>query len=206
MDSAQAALPTTALDAVTSSLPRMASIRPRGPAGVLAQRGLALVGLLIYPGCSDEGIDCEHEMDGAPGSGAVIVDVGKAGNQPETGATDTADLESDPAVAVRPAAATPGTTTPETPSQAAGMGVDYDSDGEYTVQIGLYNARAAAERVRKLDDLGYPVYAIAISDGGGVRVRIGYFRTRADARRFGEIFKEDTGSDYWIDRRSNEVF
>ena len=83
--------------------------------------------------------------------------------------------------------------------------VAFDRDGEFTVQIGIHDsARAARERVLELSKLGYPAYALAKRGDSRVRVRIGYFTTREDAERFGKIFKEDTGSDYWVDRRANE--
>ena len=114
----------------------------------------------------------------------------------------------------RPAAA------PATPSEAGVEGRDdesrtpdtslpgvvaFDRDGEFTVQIGIHDsARAAGKRVLELSKLGYPAYALAKRGDSRVRVRIGYFTTREDAERFGKIFKEDTGSDYWVDRRANE--
>ena len=83
--------------------------------------------------------------------------------------------------------------------------VAYEPDGVFTVQVGVYtDALKAAEQVAELGALGYPAYAIAQPDGKGVRVRIGYFRTREDARAFGDIFSEDHGADFWIDRRVNE--
>ena len=82
----------------------------------------------------------------------------------------------------------------------------YDDEGEFTVQVGLYaSSRQAGERVRELSTQGYPAYAIAVPSGGGFRLRIGYFKTHRQAERFGEIFKKDTGADYWIDRRTNEM-
>ncbi len=84
--------------------------------------------------------------------------------------------------------------------------VVFDREGDFTVQIGIYkDAGAARERVLELSKLGYPAYALGIRGESRVRVRIGYFTVREDAERFGEIFKEDTGSDYWVDRRSNEA-
>ena len=85
--------------------------------------------------------------------------------------------------------------------------IAYDDTGEFTVQVGLYDSsRKAGKRVRELSALGYPAYAIAIPSGSQFRVRIGYFESREMAKRFGEIFKEDTGAEYWIDRRSNEMY
>ncbi|MCY3761771.1 MAG: SPOR domain-containing protein, partial [Gemmatimonadetes bacterium] len=84
--------------------------------------------------------------------------------------------------------------------------VAYEPDGEFTVQVGVYSdVLKAAERVTELSALGYPAYVIAQPDGKGFRVRIGYFGTREDARAFGDIFSEDHGSDFWIDRRVNEL-
>ena len=84
--------------------------------------------------------------------------------------------------------------------------VAYEPDGEFTVQVGVYSdVLKAGERVAELRALGYPAYVIAQPDGKGFRVRIGYFGTREDARAFGDIFSEDHGADFWIDRRVNEL-
>lgn len=81
----------------------------------------------------------------------------------------------------------------------------YDPQGEFTVQIGVYkNAQVASRIVRELRAEGYPAYAIAFPEKEAVRVRIGYFRTRLDARRFGVIFQQDRAQNFWIDRKSNE--
>ena len=83
----------------------------------------------------------------------------------------------------------------------------YEPEGEYTVQIGLYeNAQIAGKIVSELSSAGYPAYAIANPGSKGVRVRIGYFGSRREAERFGRLFKEDRGLDYWIDRRSKESY
>jgi hypothetical protein len=83
----------------------------------------------------------------------------------------------------------------------------YEPEGEFTVQIGLYeNAQIAGKIVSELSSAGYPAYAIANPGSKGVRVRIGYFGSRGEAVRFGRLFKEDRGLDYWIDRRSKESY
>jgi len=83
--------------------------------------------------------------------------------------------------------------------------VAFDNDGEYTVQIGIYDTKEATHIVGELSREGYPAYAIPGPDTSkGVRVRIGYFKTETDARRFGAIFKEDRGGEFWVDRRRNE--
>lgn len=87
------------------------------------------------------------------------------------------------------------------------LAVVYDARGAFTVQVGVYSsAEMARKMVRELSTEGYPAYAIAQPDKKGIRVRIGYFVTRADAERFGNRFKQDRGMDFWIDRRSNETF
>ena len=86
-----------------------------------------------------------------------------------------------------------------------GQPVLFDPGGEFTVQVGAYqDSRIAGKIVLDLSGDGYPAYAIASPDGKEVRVRIGYFKTRKDAERFGRIFKEDRDTEYWVDRRSNE--
>lgn len=83
--------------------------------------------------------------------------------------------------------------------------IKYEPEGNFTVQIGLYeNAKIARKIVKELSSAGYPAYAIANPGSKGVRVRIGYFGSRREAERFGSILKEDRGLDYWIDRRSQE--
>jgi cell division septation protein DedD len=80
----------------------------------------------------------------------------------------------------------------------------FDPQGEFTVQVGAYDAPRAEQLVHQLKAEGYPAYALANPDRQGKRVRIGYFRTREDALRFGALFKEDRRLDFWVDRRANE--
>ena len=91
------------------------------------------------------------------------------------------------------------------PGDTPGDPVAFDPQGDFTIQIGHYqDTKAAARMVRELDAEGYPVYAIARPDGKGVRVRIGYFKTREDAQRFGQIFKADRGMEFWVDSRASK--
>jgi len=86
----------------------------------------------------------------------------------------------------------------------SGLPVVFEPQGEYTVQVGSFqDARLAARAASELRAVGYPAYTVA-SPGKGVRVRIGYFRTSADAQRFGEMFKADQGLEFWVDRRVDE--
>ena len=83
----------------------------------------------------------------------------------------------------------------------------FDPEGGFTVQVGVYkDPGKAGEIVRELSAAGYPAYALAGPDRKGVRVRIGYFRTREDAERFGRIFKRARKMDFWVDSRENERF
>mgnify|MGYP001030127770 FL=1 len=143
--------------------------------------------------CSDDGIDTDDEL------GYQLVVVGEG-----AGASDSSGLE---VGAVDSADAGATVASPGESSAAAASSVEYDPEGEFTVQVAVYpDARRAAERVLELDDLGYPAYAIAGIEGVGVRVRIGYFKTRSNAHRFGNIFSQDTGSEFWVDRRVNEMY
>ncbi|HIC70422.1 MAG TPA: SPOR domain-containing protein, partial [Candidatus Latescibacteria bacterium] len=139
------------------------------------------------------GIDTDDEL------GYQLVVVGEG-----AGASDSSGLE---VGAVDSADAGATVASPGESSAAAASSVEYDPEGEFTVQVAVYpDARRAAERVLELDDLGYPAYAIAGIEGVGVRVRIGYFKTRSNAHRFGHIFSQDTGSEFWVDRRVNEMY
>ena len=153
-----------------------------------------VAGMSLNLACSDDGIDTEDEL------GYQLVVVGEGG-----GASDSSGLK---VGAVDSAEG--GLTVPPSPAEssaAAASSVEYDPEGEFTVQVAVYpDARLAAERVLELDDLGYPAYAIAGVEGVGVRVRIGYFKTRSNALRFGSIFSQDTGSEFWVDRRVNEMY
>lgn len=155
---------------------------------------VCLVVALAGAGCSDVEVDRDDEL-GIDETASVddleliIVD-GDAG--------DSSD---------QAGAATGGSPPPARSEAGSGAAIAYDAQGEFTVQVGIHpDAREAGKMVRKLSDQGYPAYAIAKPDGNGVRVRIGYFGNRDDAVRFGRRFHRDTGADYWVDRRTNEMF
>lgn len=99
------------------------------------------------------------------------------------------------------AGAAPAEAAPSAPSDPSP--VFFDSDGQFTVQVGVYrDAQRADQKVRQLKDEGYPAYSVHST--AGARVRIGYFATHADADRFGRIFAKDHSVEYWIDRRTDE--
>ena len=159
------------------------------------RRGVVcLVLTLTGAGCSDVDVDGEDEIGGDGPASAddfelVIVD------------GDAGDSGGQAGVATGGSPPLPKSET------ASGTAIAYDAEGEFTVQVAIHpNAREAGKMVRELGAQGYPAYAIARPDGNGVRVRIGYFSNRDDAVRFGRRFQQDTGADYWVDRRTNEMF
>jgi len=85
---------------------------------------------------------------------------------------------------------------------APGEPVVLDPRGDWVIQVGSFAERAGADKlVGELRAEGYPAYRAAAPGGGGYRVRIGFFRTRGDADRFGQIFQADRHLQYWVDRR-----
>ena len=196
------------------------------PAGTSSGIRWLISRILLLPisatgiGCSGE-IDRSDEFGLAEGGGRIEVilldsSAYEPGETPESDAAAREDSEQpftgSTGFAGAPTGSTgsPGPTTGSLGTGDAREGrlagaVAYEPDGEFTVQVAVYSdALKAGEQVAELSALGYPAYAIPQPDGKGVRVRIGYFRTREDARAFGDIFSEDHGADFWIDRRVNE--
>jgi len=152
--------------------------------------------LAVLTACSDSEVDSADEL-GIEAEGYELVYV------------ETTRVETSPEVVEREKAAvqTIDKTAPALVDTlvASDQPIVFDDKGEYTVQIGVYDASQAAQVVGELSREGYPSYAIPSPDTtSGVRVRIGYFRSREDAQRFGAIFKADRGGEFWVDRRANE--
>ena len=83
--------------------------------------------------------------------------------------------------------------------------VYFDPNGGFSVQVGIYSDRSkATAAVEALAGDGYPAYSVPGNDDNTIRVRIGYFKSRSDADRFGRIFVEDRGGEFWVDLRANE--
>jgi cell division septation protein DedD len=83
--------------------------------------------------------------------------------------------------------------------------IHYDPQGGFTVQVAGYRDKKKAQAlVQELSQSGYPAYEIARSDGGEMRVRIGYFKTGEEAEAFGRRFQADRKMEYWVDKRENE--
>ena len=196
--------------------PRYSGSGHGNPALIRSRFGRLLLPLLLSIaattcGCSEE-IDRSDEFGLDQGGGRVEVIVLDSsgiqyGETPKSGGPVKGDGE-------KPLAGSDGSTGTSTGSTEDKDGrqgllagaVAYEPDGEFTVQVAVYSdVLKAGERVAELSALGYPAYVIPQPDGKGFRVRIGYFRTREDARAFGDIFSEDHGADFWIDRRVNEL-
>jgi len=149
--------------------------------------------LVLLVGCGEQEVDLEDELKGKEDYELVLLSEPKSPEKPPIPApADTPAVQPSPAdTAVVEAAAEPPIT--------------YDPAGEFTVQVGAFDeARLAGESVKRLSAEGYPAYAITNAGNKGARVRIGYFRTREEAERFGRVFKKDKGVEFWVDRRANE--
>jgi len=138
---------------------------------------------LTVSGCSDLEIDQRDELGLEEEGRRELVVIGA----PPKGADDDS-----------PASTYPSDPGPDEP-------VYFDPNGEFTVQVGLHadreNAAAAAAELAKE---GYPAYVVPSADNSGNRLRIGYFKSRGDADRFGRIFVADRGGEFWVDLRANE--
>lgn len=157
-----------------------------------------LLGIALL-GCGEQEADLEDELRGKEDGELVLLAPEKEPEkQPLFSPADTSAPHRPPTGTRLPARAVEAEVPPDPP-------IAYDPAGEYTVQIGAFDeARLAGERVRQLSAEGYPAYAITNTGNKGARVRIGYFRTREEAERFGRLFKKDKGAEFWVDRRANE--
>ena len=117
-------------------------------------------------------------------------------------ASDTSDA-SDASAASDTSDASDASAASDAEDTSDASPVFFDPDGQFTIQVGVFrDVKRADQKVRELKDEGYPAYSV--QSDAGVRVRIGYFANRADADRFGRIFAEDRGVEYWIARRADE--
>ena len=171
--------------------------------GLAKMLALVFLGWVVW-GCGGGAPDSEDELGHQEDEGRyelVFLDRPETGIEEET-PDSTSELPSGKASGsrVEPAVEAPEPVDTSTP----GLPVVFEPQGEYTVQVGSFqDARLAARAASELRAVGYPAYTVA-SPGKGVRVRIGYFKTSADAQRFGEMFKADQGLKFWVDRRVDE--
>lgn len=156
-----------------------------------------LLGVLLF-GCGAQEVDLEDELKGKEDYELVLLSPPKQAEKKQPAAQPDTSVRALRAPDSLAAAA-------KKEAQAAAPPIVYDPVGEYTVQVGSFDeARLAGEWVKQLSVEGYPAYAIANTGNRGARVRIGYFKTREEAERFGRLFKKDKGAEFWVDRRANE--
>ena len=86
------------------------------------------------------------------------------------------------------------------------------AEGDWVLQVNVHKSEAEADaQVAKLGSQGIPAYSVAVpSEGAGLagrywRVRVGRFRSRADAQAYGQRRIASKGLKFWIDRKSNET-
>ena len=157
-----------------------------------------LLGGVLF-GCGEQEVDLEDELKGKEDYELVLL------SQPKQPEKKPVPAQADTSLHALHAPDTLAAAKKEEQEVPAGPPIPYDPAGEYTVQIGSFDeARLAGEQVKRLSAEGYPAYAIANTGNKGARVRIGYFKTREEAERFGRLFKKDKGAEFWVDRRVNE--
>ena len=154
--------------------------------------------VLWIGGCSDSDVrEDEPAPESEPTGRSEIVILTPADSVSTPAGTSDASDTSDAS------GASDASDTSDTDDTSDASPVFFDPDGQFTVQVGVYqDAKRADRKVRELKDDGYPAYSV--QSDAGVRVRIGYFANRADANRFGRIFAKDRGVEYWIARRADE--
>jgi hypothetical protein len=94
-------------------------------------------------------------------------------------------------------------------SSSAAMPEGIVTDGRYVVQVSVFKSRRMAGNVvEKLAAQGYPAYVAEVQDpsaelsGTYHRVRIGSFRSLAEAGKFGDNTLKPLGYDFWVDKKS----
>jgi cell division septation protein DedD len=179
------------------------------PAAHLVNVGLKVVTcsfLLGWGGCSGE-IDSEDEL-GTPNQVAeeyelILVDGDQKVDVEKDEGSKNKEVEREASADLR---AVESISNPTDIDQAIAA-VIYHPEGQFTVQIGVYSdAKVAGKLVQQLSKDGFPAYAIENPNKKGVRVRIGYFSTQDDAKRFGELMKKDRNWEFWVDKRANESY
>ena len=147
---------------------------------------------------SDSDVREDAPAPDPPGRSEIVILTSADSVSTPAGTSDASDTRD-----ASGASDTSDTSDPDDPDDPDASPVFFDPDGQFTVQVGVYqDAKRADQKVRELKDDGYPAYSV--QSDAGVRVRIGYFANRADANRFGRIFAKDRGVEYWIARRADE--
>jgi len=115
-----------------------------------------------------------------------------------------------PAAVAPPPPPKPTPAAPATPVAGTPL-ADPGPDGDWVLQVNVHKSEAdASGQVAKLASEGIPAYSVVVpTEGGGLagrywRVRVGRFKTRAEAQSYGETRILPRGLKFWIDRKSNE--
>ena len=110
-----------------------------------------------------------------------------------------------------PTFTTPEEMEPETETYSADQELFTDAGG-FVVQVNVFKSERRAENlVSSLAERGFPAYVATVEDptpelpGTYHRVRIGNFRSIADAKTFGENTLLPMGYDYWVDNKSHDA-
>ncbi|MCK9182925.1 MAG: SPOR domain-containing protein [Fibrobacteraceae bacterium] len=83
-------------------------------------------------------------------------------------------------------------------------------EGGYTIQVGIQPSKKGANAIlKKLEDQNIKGYISEVENPGELegtyyRIRVGYFKTLAEAQNFGKSTLEPQGFAWWVDYRSND--
>ena len=120
--------------------------------------------------------------------------------QPDTAAEATGDLRAGPAASAPPTTS-PAAGTPRTGPAVAGPAA---GAGNLTVQVAAVRRKAEAQGiVDRLVKKGYPAFVYTPPSGdraGGYRVRVGQFKSRAEAEAMAGRLKKEEQYKPWITR------
>lgn len=96
-------------------------------------------------------------------------------------------------------------------SKGSSFSGEFSETGAYTVQVSCVRSKELADAVaEKMKAKGYPAYVAEVQNptpalsGAYYRVRIGGFAGISQAKDFGENTIVAEGSQYWVDKKSND--
>lgn len=100
---------------------------------------------------------------------------------------------------------------PQIKSATSNLGIPTPGkSGRYVLQVAVVSSQKKTDRIlRKLKNLGYPAYAIEVKNPGQLegswnRIRIGQFKTVANARKFGHAILIPANFSFWVDLKKND--
>jgi cell division septation protein DedD len=108
--------------------------------------------------------------------------------------------------------AKPSTPAPTVVPSAPVADGDPGPEGDWVLQVNIHKSEADAKaQIAKLAAQGIPAYAIPVPTEGAKlagqywRVRVGRFKSRAQAQAYGDRKVVPAGLKFWIDKKSNEL-